>query len=340
MVSCQPRVTGGGGQHSFEGVRNALNEVLADAASAGDQGRSGAPPRSTPPSIYREYGEFISSLRGCYVTAEDVGTHVQDMAHVFSKTRFTICIPEAFGGSGNPSVPTARGVISGMDAALEFVGEGDLRGKTVAVQGMGNVGGPLIHFLFEKSVKKVIACDIDANLVGQHKNEFGGRELEARVVSRDDVSIFETQCNILSPNATGAILNPRTIPLIKAKIVCGAANNQLEDAQRNDQLLHDKGVIYVPDFLVNRMGIVSAANEQYGYVHNDPLIERHLARDWEYSIFQTSVKVLQESLSTGEPTAKIAMRMADMLSLGDNLIFGHRRRRIIDSLVADKCREE
>ena len=86
--------------------------------------------------IYKEYGTFISTLNGCYVTAEDVGTSVKDMANVFSETRFTTCIPSEFGGSGNPSVPTARGVISGMEAALEFLGLGTLEGKTIALQGI------------------------------------------------------------------------------------------------------------------------------------------------------------------------------------------------------------
>jgi len=83
--------------------------------------------------IYSEYGTFISTLNGCYVTAEDVGTSVEDMANVFSGTRFTTCIPPKFGGSGNPSAPTARGIISGMEAALEFLGLGTLEGNTIAV---------------------------------------------------------------------------------------------------------------------------------------------------------------------------------------------------------------
>ena len=91
--------------------------------------------------IYEEYGELMTSLRGCYVTAEDVGTSVEDMAAIFSKTRFTTCIPPELGGSGNPSAPTARGVVRGMEAALHFLGMGDLKGKTVAVQGLGPRGG-------------------------------------------------------------------------------------------------------------------------------------------------------------------------------------------------------
>lgn len=285
--------------------------------------------------LYREYGLFISSLQGCYVTAEDVGTSVEDMAHVFSRTRFTSCIPEAWGGSGNPSVPTARGVISAMEAALEYLGAGDLNGKSVAVQGMGHVGAPLIRYLFEKGVEKVTACDVQPECVKACLKEFAGENLEAETVSPDDPGFYGEECDIFSPNATGAVLNPRTIPLLKARIVCGAANNQLEDAQRDDHLLLDRGITYIPDFLANRMGIVNAADEQYGYVSDDPKFERHLTRDWEFSIHQTCLRLLHTSKTMGEPTAHIAMRMADELSLEEHPIFGHRGRQIIDSLVAN-----
>ena len=285
--------------------------------------------------LYHEYGEFISSLRGCYVTAEDVGTSVKDMADVFSGTRFTTCIPPVLGGSGNPSVPTARGVVCGMEAALDFLDQGDLEGKTIAVQGMGNVGGPLIGFLLEKNVKRILAWDIDPDLVNRVKTKFSDKNLEAAVMVRDDTSIFAVECDIFSPNATGAVLNPTTIPLIKAKIVCGAANNQLEDPVRDDLGLFRQNIRYIPDFLTNRMGIVNAANEQYGYVQDDPLLERHLNKDWEHSIFQTTLQVLRKSSSTDTPTAEIAMRLADRLSLESHPIFGHRGRQIIASLVAD-----
>ena len=105
-------------------------------------------------TVYKDFGRLMTSIRGCYVTAEDVGTSVEDMANIFSQTRFTTCIPEQLGGSGNPSVPTALGVVSGMEAALDFLKMGTLAGKIVAVQGMGHVAEPLIGFLFEKDVKK------------------------------------------------------------------------------------------------------------------------------------------------------------------------------------------
>lgn len=290
-------------------------------------------------SLYREYGLFISSLRGCYVTAEDVGTTVADMASVHSHTRFTTCIPEKWGGSGNPSVPTARGVVCGMEAALEFLGMGDLRGKTVALQGSGNVGGSLIGFLFEKGVRRIVACDTDSKVTDGVRKEFAGRDLVARTVARGDDSIFGEECDIFSPNATGAILNPRTIPSLRAKIVCGAANNQLEDPARDDQLLSRRGIVYVPDFLNNRMGIVNAADEQYGYVRNDPLFERHLSRDWDHSIYQTTLRVLRRSAESGEPTGRIAVDLAERLSLEPHPVFGHRGRLIIDSLIEDRWHE-
>jgi glutamate dehydrogenase/leucine dehydrogenase len=261
------------------------------------------------------------------------------MAHIFSKTRFTTCIPPELGGSGNPSVPTARGVISGMEAALHFLDQGTLVGKTVAVQGMGHVGEPLIGYLLDKGVTRVIGSDIDPQSVERVKGAFAGRNLEAHLVERDDLSILGADCDIVSPCATGATLNPSSIPTLKARIVCGAANNQLEDGTRDDRLLQQKGVTYVPDFLTNRMGIVTCADEAAGYVTGDPLIERHLTRDWEFSIFQMTLRVLETSSSTGEPPGKVALDMADALSLEANPIFGHRGQEIIDSLVADRWYE-
>jgi glutamate dehydrogenase/leucine dehydrogenase len=287
-------------------------------------------------SIYKEFGEFITSLRGCYVTAEDAGTNVTDMANVFSGTRFTTCIPFEVGGSGNPSIPTARGVTAGMKAALEFLSGDTLKGKTIAVQGTGNVGIPLIKYLFEEKVKKVIAVDISAENVARAKKEFEGKRLIINTVKENDLSIFSTECDILSTCATGAILNPVTIPLIKAKIICGAANNQLEDPGRDGKDLFKRGIIYVPDFLTNRMGIVNCANEQYGYVNNDPFIERHFSTDWKHSIYQMTLMVLKKSKKKSQQTGKTAIKLAEKLSKENHPVFGHRGRLIIDSLVENK----
>jgi len=286
--------------------------------------------------IYQEYGLFMSTLNGCYVTAEDVGTSVEDMANVFSGTRFTTCIPSKFGGSGNPSTPTARGIISGMEAALDFLQIGKLEGKTVVVQGLGHVGEPLINFLFERNVKKIIGTDINQEIINSIKNKFSEKNLEIRLVDKNDLSIFSEDCDIFSPNATGAILNSKTISLLKAKIICGAANNQLEDMHVDGNLLHKKGIVYVPDFLTNRMGIVTCANEQYGYINNDPLIENHFSGEWKHSIFNLTKQVLTEAKEKNIPTAEIALMLADKLSKENHPIFGHRGKEIIKSLVENE----
>ena len=289
--------------------------------------------------IYTEYGKLLTSIKGCYVTAEDVGTSVEDMANIYKTTRFTTCIPEQIGGSGNPSEPTSRGVLSGMEAALAFVGE-TLEGKTIAVQGMGHVAEPLINHLFNKKVGKIIATDINADVVETVKKRFADKNLEARVTEIGDNSILFEECDILAPCAVGAILNDDTIPKIKARIICGAANNQLEDHDKHDKALFDKNIIYIPDFLNNRMGIVNCANEQYGYVENDDFFERHLTQNWEHSVYQSSLSVLKESKETNKGTSEVAIKQATELSMIEHPIFGHRSQKIIDSLVVDKWFEK
>jgi len=282
--------------------------------------------------MYEEYGAFITSLQGCYVTAEDVGTSVEDMAAIFRRTRFTTCIPPALGGSGNPSGPTALGVVCGMEAALRHLGRGTLAGKTVAVQGLGHVGEPLVGFLAERGVRKVVGSDIDPSrrdLAGR----FPGLELEVRIVERGDNSVLAEPADIVAPCATGGILNPRTIPAIQAPIVCGAANNQLEDPERDDAILQERGILYLPDFLVNRMGIVNCADEQYGYLEDDPRIESHLGDTWENSVFNLSLKVLEEAQRSGRTPARVALDLAEERSRELHPIWGHRGAAIIRSLV-------
>jgi glutamate dehydrogenase/leucine dehydrogenase len=284
--------------------------------------------------IYEEYGEFMTSLRGCYVTAEDAGTSVQDMEAIFSRTRFTTCIPPSLGGSGNPSVPTALGVVRGMEAALAFLGMGGLEGKTVAIQGLGHVGEPLAGFLHERKVARVIGSDIDPSRERTLKARFPALDLTVRIVERGDNAILAEPCDIVAPCATGAILGSRTIPVIQAPIVCGAANNQLEDPERDDLALAEAGVLYMPDFLVNRMGIVNCADESAGYVDGDPVFERHLGDRWENSIYNLSLEVLDRARRTGTTPARIALDLAEQRSFETHPIQGHRGIQIIRSLVA------
>ncbi|MGB1014781.1 MAG: Glu/Leu/Phe/Val dehydrogenase dimerization domain-containing protein [Nannocystaceae bacterium] len=284
--------------------------------------------------VYREYGEFVSSLGGCYITAEDAGTKALDMSSVFTTTRFTTCIPPAQGGSGNPSPATAKGVVCAMEGALDHQGLGTLAGKTIAMQGAGNVAAAMIGELLARGAAQVVATDISEPRCEEVRKRFTGQPVEIRCVAPDDCKIFGHACDILAPNALGGVLNPTTIPMIQAKIVCGAANNQLLDDVRDAQALRDRGIVYVPDFLCNRMGIVHCANEQYGQLSQDPAIERHFGREWENSVFRVTKQALRLAQQHGETTAAAANRLADELAQVEHPIWGHRSRAIIDDLVA------
>ncbi len=283
--------------------------------------------------VYEEYGEFITSLRGAYVTAEDVGTTVEDMAVIFTKTRFTTCIPEQVGGSGNPSAPTALGVVRGMEAALRFREMGTLAGKQVIVQGLGHVGLPMIAYLLDRGVQRIIGSDIDGHRVAVANERFAGRNVDLRRAAPDDTSVLAEEADVLAPCAVGGVLTPETIPRIKARIVCGAANNLLLDPRRDGEIIFREGITFLPDFLVNRMGIVTCANEQYGYADPDPAIERHLGESWSNSIYRLCLAVLERARDEKRATSDVALEMAVERSEETHPIWGDRSRRILQSLI-------
>jgi glutamate dehydrogenase/leucine dehydrogenase len=302
-------------------------------------------------ALFEEYGRFISSLRGCYITAEDVGTNTSDMASVANETRFITCIPKARGGSGNPSGATALGVVRGLEAAFAYAEgarEGDadpsrgaLKGKVVVVQGAGNVGEVIISLLLERGAR-VRATDISAArldaLAARLKPAYGDA-LELTRTEPGDLSPLAWPCDALCPAAMGAVLTPATIAALQTSIVCGAANNQLQDPARDGAALSARGVTYLPDFLVNRMGIVNCANEQYGYVGADPSADpyfaRHLGREWAQSVYQTSLRVLARAEGGATHPHAAAVALADELSREAHPVWGHRGQQIISALVAE-----
>lgn len=152
-------------------------------------------------------------------------------------------------------------------------------------------------------------------------------------------SILSEECDIFSPCGFGGILNEDSVPHIKASIICGAANNQLLDS-RLDYGMQQQGIIYVPDFVCNRMGIVNCANEQYGSIGEmgstkDPITSRHLNRDWDHSVFQVTGKVIRMAQAEGISTDEAARKLADVYTEEEHPIFGHRSKDIILSLAED-----
>jgi len=287
--------------------------------------------REVRDKVFSDYGEFMSSLQGCYVTAEDLGVTVEDMSLIFARTRFTTCIPQNLGGSGNPSTPTGVGVACAIEAALDFLGRGAVTGKSFAIQGAGNVSTSLVTRLLELKAGSIVVADVNPQQLSRFEERFGSKiKLKRADV---EMSILFEDVDVVCPCAVGGILNPKTIPKIHAKLIVGSANNQLLNDTSDDQLLDKRGITYVPDFLANRMGIVNCANEQYGKLTPDPAIERHFGREWTNSIWKKVHEILTRAQQKGETPAQAAISVADALCREDHPIWPNRSRQIIADLI-------
>ncbi len=218
----------------------------------------GDPKKDKTEGLFRSFGQFINSLNGRYITAEDVGTGVQDMEYIFMESQWVTGIPKEFGGSGDPSPYTAHGTLMGMKAAAqEKFGSDSLSGKRVAVQGLGNVGFHLVEYLVKEGAK-VVVTDIDPERVKKVLTRYSGIES----VSPDQILFADV--DILAPCALGAVINDDSIRKIKAKVICGGANNQLAEPRHGDQL-RELGILYAPDYVVNAGGLMNVFVELEGY---------------------------------------------------------------------------
>ena len=283
-------------------------------------------------SVYREYGSFVSSLRGSFIAAEDVGTTPLDVAEIFRTTRFATCVPPEFGGAGNPSGMTARGVVCAMEAGIEALGLGDLSGKKVVLQGTGQVGRVLVRLLLERGVDRIVASEICPSARDALLEGLEGEPVEIHLSRPGDLDILAEPCDVLAPAALGGVLGPKTIPDLHARLVCGPANNPLCDDDRDATALAERGIGDVPDFVAYRMGIVACSNEAYGTLARDPEVERHLDPDWEGGIRRTTLRLFQEAEDEGITTVRAALRLADALAEEPHPIWGHRAWRVIESL--------
>ncbi len=315
--------------------------------------------------LYRDYGRFITSLRGAYITAEDVGTGADDMAEIFRTTRFVTCVPPSVGGSGNPSEATARGVVAAMEAALVFSEAGELdgesfqrrlgagatllegaldgsdpgrsvlRGKRVVMQGAGNVARFMMGHLLQRGVAQVVAFEVNERAIVEARLKHIDERLILKKIEKQDLTLFAEKCDVFAPNALGGILNPETIPMLQTSIVCGAANNQLLDTQRDAALLRERGIVHVPDFVANRMGIVTCANEQYGILPNDPSILRHFDPSYGNSVQNVTRQVLARAQQEGITSVAAANELADELCHEDHPLWPQRTEQIVRSLAHD-----
>lgn len=268
--------------------------------------------------LFREYGRFISDLRGCYFTAKDVGTTSDDVAEIYRTTRFVTCIPPEYGGSGNPSGSTAEGVMQGIEAVCDILGQ-PVSSMTVIVQGLGEVGSRLATLLLNAGAK-VKAFDPSEARCQKVANLSPNIEVEPR----KDEGVLSLEADILAPCALGGVLNDKTIPNLKVRAVCGAANNQLASSERDGESLKERGILYAPDFIVNRMGIVGCADEAFGWVEDDPEITRHLDKGWSGGVYQTTQKILKDALANNTTPDFEAVKHAEELSRQLHPMRGHR----------------
>ncbi|KON70006.1 MULTISPECIES: branched-chain amino acid dehydrogenase [Peribacillus] len=256
----------------------------------------GDPRKDKNEEMFRAFGRYIQGLNGRYITAEDVGTTVEDMDLIHEETDFVTGISPAFGSSGNPSPVTAYGVYRGMKAAAkEAFGTDSLEGKVVAVQGVGNVAYNLCRHLHEEGAK-LIVTDINKESVARAVESFG-----ATAVNPDE--IYGVQCDIYAPCALGAVINDQTINQIKAKVIAGAANNQLKEPVHGDQI-HEKGIVYAPDYVINAGGVINVADELLGY-------NRERALKKVETVYDTIERVIEIAKRDNIPTYKAADRMAE-----------------------------
>lgn len=253
----------------------------------------GDPEKIKSEELFRTFGRFVESLGGRYITAEDMNAGTKDMAYINEETNHVVGLE---GKSGNPSPVTAFGIFKGMLAAVdELYGSEDLNGKTVAVQGLGAVGYGVCEYLY-KAGAKLFVTDIRKESIEKVVKDFG-----ATSVDPDD--IYSVECDIFSPCAMGAIINDFTIEKLKCKIVAGAANNQLAETKHGDMLM-EKDILYVPDYVINSGGVINVYEEMKGY-------NKERAMNRAAGIYDIVKTIIEISKRDNIATYKAADRMAE-----------------------------
>ncbi len=247
-------------------------------------------------ALFRAFGKFIEDLRGHYITAEDSGTGLEDMEIIRTITKYVCGVDPSHGGSGDPSPFTALGVRRGIEACVKFkLGKATLEGVHIAIQGVGHVGYHLCKELHASGAKLTVA-DVD-----KLKSERAQRDFGAAIVAIDDIP--KVECDVFAPCALGAGLNDNTVPFLKARIVAGAANNQLAEQRHGDDL-HARGILYAPDYAINAGGLINVAQEVKGY-------DAKAAREKTLKIYDTIYDICERSKKLAAPTYKVADIMVE-----------------------------
>ncbi len=245
-------------------------------------------------AYFESFARFVDELGGRYITAVDSGTSPADMDIVARYTSHVACTSASLAGTGDPSPHTALGVCRAIEAAVRFkLGGDDLADIHVAIQGVGHVGYPLARELHNRGARLTV-CDVNPAASERCVEEFGATAVASE-------RIYDVPCDVFAPCALGAVINDATIGRLHARIVAGAANNQLEDVRQGD-VLHRRGILYAPDYVVNAGGIIQIALHDQSAMHAKIM-----------AIYDTLTRIFEESVKTGEAPHRVADSMVESI---------------------------
>ena len=257
----------------------------------------GDPKTEKTPEKMRAFGRFVERLKGLYITAEDVGTTIEDMSLIHQETSHVVGLPAKEGGSGDPSSFTAYGVFTAIKACVYYqFGKTDLSGIRVAIQGLGQVGMKLAKQLKEAGASLVVT-DINEMAVQNAVHQFGAGAVSLQ-------NIFSVEADVFAPCALGGILNDQTIPNLKCKIVAGSANNQLAEFY-HARVLEKRGILYAPDYLINAGGLINASRE--GSTYNPQAVKKNIEETY-YTLLEIFEVAREKKVTTQEASDQIAER--------------------------------
>ncbi|UCG85099.1 MAG: hypothetical protein JSW71_14300 [Gemmatimonadota bacterium] len=247
--------------------------------------------------LIRRFGRLIESLQGSYAAGEDLGTTPEDMAVMAEETQWVHGARGDATRAVDPGPYTARGVFVGIEAAVRFAfGSDGLSDRTVLLQGVGDVGEPLARMLREAGAE-IMICDLDEALARRVATELDGEAVEPHLA-------YARTCDVFSPCAVGSTLNRQTIPQLHCRVVAGAANNQLERPEDAD-LLHQRGILYAPDYVINAGGAIALPALDSGKVTEEE-VRKRIGR-----IATTLSEIFREAGEKNESPVASAKRLVD-----------------------------
>lgn len=312
---------GGCRMQPYETVDDALEDVLrlskgmsykcaaADVDFGGGKAVIiGNPKTDKTPELFRAFGQFVDSLGGRFYTGTDMGTTMDDFIHAMKETNCVVGVPEAYGGGGDSSIPTAAGVLYGIQATNQMLfGKSDLGGVTYAVQGLGKVGFKVATGLLEAGAR-LFVTDINEENLSAIEEVATTTAGTVKIVASD--AVYSQEADIFVPCAFGGVINDNTINQFKVKAIAGSANNQLLH-ENHGRKLQEKGILYAPDYIINSGGLIQVADELYGVNHErvlaktkhiyDAILEVYaLAKNSQTCTMEAANKMCEQRMKSSE----------------------------------------